>query len=135
MRKNDKSPFPFLRQGLSFLACFLLLKISVQAASLVDATYKVKRQLAIVNKADSKNEVREAYKNFFAKSMNSQCRWFPSDSEFMSISSLKCGALTGTLSAVSRFMTEHDAAHISLEAVNEKNHLRFIDFEFNCDLF
>ncbi len=104
--------------------------------SLIDARFKLSKKLKSPHVAASDTtEVGVLYKNVFAKSMYSKCRWYPSDSQYMAIHAKRCGATRGTLLAVARFMTEHDAVHVADEVVNDHNHIRFVDFGGSCELF
>lgn len=114
---------------------FTLLNSGATKASIIDANFKLGRQTQSGNKVITANEVSTLYKGFLAKSMYSRCRWFPSDSEYMRIASIKCGAAKGTLLAFSRFMTEHDAYRIAEGMVNDNDHVRFLDFGHGCDFF
>lgn len=103
-------------------------------ASLIDARFKLARQQGQIGRREPPNEVGSLYKNFLAKSMYSQCRWFPSDSEYMKIMSNKCGSARGTVLAFARFMSEHDAYRISEGLVNDHGRIRFLGFRNSCEL-
>jgi putative component of membrane protein insertase Oxa1/YidC/SpoIIIJ protein YidD len=118
-----------------FLICIFLLSKTADSASLIDAQFKLRRLTPNKLQFSSANQVGDLYKNFLAKSMYSKCRWFPSDSEYMKITSRQCGQMKGTLLAFSRFMGEHDAYRISKQIVNDHEHIRFLNFGRDCDLF
>lgn len=134
----DHSNFAYIFRSLFLqrpLAFILLLFFSLPIkASFVDAKFKLSRKLSASQSAGSTNEVATLYKDFLSKSIYSRCRWLPSDSQYLTMTSQKCGRLKGTLLAFSRFMTEHDADKISEGIVNDDGHIRFLSFGRNCDL-
>jgi hypothetical protein len=101
--------------------------------SLVDANYKLSRlqQRDGYRKADT-NELLQFYVGILKHSMYSHCSWFPSDSQYMKAYSF-CGAEKAALFAVSRFMYETDAYRLVKGYVNDKEHVRFLDFRKTCD--
>lgn len=105
------------------------------SASLIDAKFKLSRRQSYSNGLGSvsESEIHTLYKRFLSKSMYSRCRWLPSDSQYLSITSKKCGRLHGTILAFSRFMVEHDADKISEGVVNDNGHIRFVSFGDSCD--
>lgn len=74
------------------------------------------------------------YRNGIAKTLYSQCKWFPSDSTYTSIAQKKCGVLTGTMLGFARFMNEQDAAYMGYPTVHFRNHLNFVDLPNECTL-
>lgn len=133
--KVDRSYLNCVVNYLYLLFFGLFFFSSLAQASLIDAKFKLTRQLSAFRSTKSTNEIATLYKDFLSKSMYSRCRWFPSDSQYLAIVSQKCGRLRGTLLAFSRFMTEHDANNISEGIVNDEGHLRFLSFGQSCDLF
>lgn len=134
---SNKYKFTTLNSSIQFYFMTLLclsLACSTANASLIDAKYKLSRRLSLSGSHKSTNEISTLYKDFLSKSMYSKCRWFPSDSQYLAISSQKCGRTRGTLLAFSRFMTESDADKISEGIVNDDGHIRFLGFGDNCEL-
>lgn len=123
----------------SFLKCqligvgILLFGGSLDASSLIDANFRLQRQLKI--KAAPTNPLGSLYRGALGKTMYSHCRWFPSDSQYLEIATLHCGAPRGTVLAISRFMREYDAHRITDQFVNDRGLLRFLDFGKSCDVF
>ena len=128
--------YPAKSQLVRYVLAFGLLMIFApqSQASLIDAKYKLARKLPSSHEGRTPNEVGNLYKKFLSKSMYSRCRWLPSDSQYLAISSKKCGPIRGTILAFSRFMTEHDADKLSAGVVNDTGRIRFLDFGDNCDL-
>ncbi len=122
----------------SFLRCVIatlaILVCPSGKASLIDAQFKLTK-LAPARKSGSGNEVAMLYRNVLAKSVYSKCRWLPSDSQYLTIVSQRCGRARGTFLAFARFMTEHDADKISEGAVNDGGHIRFLNFRNSCEFF
>lgn len=110
------------------------------SASLIDANFKQSRMLQPDRSREdtprnaATNDIGVAYKSLFARSMYSACRWFPSDSEFLKISSQRCGPTRGTVLAFARFMSEHDAERISQGIVVDQNRIRFLGLSNDCNL-
>jgi putative component of membrane protein insertase Oxa1/YidC/SpoIIIJ protein YidD len=99
-------------------------------ASLIDANFKLSKQ--ITTRQNVKNNLAEAYTTIFKQFLYSRCRWLPSDSDYLKIASRHCGVFKGTLFAIARFTNEYDAFLINSDIVNDHQHLRFVDFKFNC---
>lgn len=121
-----------------FVVPALLLFFFGEAAnskSLVDANFKLSRkQFSSGDDGNSNSDLGLLYQNVLSKSMYSKCRWYPSDSQYLSLKTKECGAYRGTVLAFSRLMLENDADKISAGVVNESHHLRFVDFGVGCDL-
>jgi hypothetical protein len=115
-----------------FLATLLYLPSSF-ATSLIDSQFKLSRQTQN-KKQMARQEVDILYKQMFSRSMYSNCRWFPSDSEYMRIMSRRCGSAKGLIKGYARFTTEFEAFRLSEGSVNDHGRLRFVQFGDDCDL-
>lgn len=111
----------------------LLFSGTLEAASLIDANFRLKRHLRV--ESAPTNQLGTLYKGALGKSMYSHCRWLPSDSQYLEISTIQCGAFRGTISAISRFMREYDAHRLTDQVVNDHGLIRFVDFSKDCDVF
>lgn len=112
----------------------ILFSEPIFAASLIDAKFKLQRK-QIKPTVVTSNEIGVLYKDVLAKSMYSDCRWLPSDSQFMAIKSRQCGQGRGFVMAFSRFMTEHDANNFSKDIVVDNGRIHFINFGDGCEVF
>jgi putative component of membrane protein insertase Oxa1/YidC/SpoIIIJ protein YidD len=123
-----------LRFLIPLVLGILLVYSPYASPSLIDAKFKLSKRLAVSPAEGAASEVAILYRDFLSKSMYSRCRWLPSDSQYLTIMSNKCGRSKGLLLAFSRFMTENDAHLISDGIVNDDNHIRFLDLKDNCEL-
>lgn len=123
--------WPILLNGLLFC-------LNAQPSS-IDAHFRLKRikqkSGTVHGSRSHKNEFFLLYKELFSKSMYSECRWMPSDSEYSMWMSQKCGHVKGVVFSVSRFMKESDAYRHSAKTLVDHNHLRFEDFNESCQIF
>ncbi len=121
------------------LVFFILMSFkSVFASSNIDAHFKIKaksrrHQQRVLRSQDS--DILILYQQFFAKSMYSKCRWFPSDSGYLKLKSLNCGSGVATLKSIGRFLDEFDADKLTLDTIVDQGHRKFFDFDEGCDVF
>lgn len=117
-----------LLTSLGLSACQSLPLPAGQPLSGLDQKYKLKKKLIA---APAEGSVL-AYQNIFALTLYSNCKWYPSDSNFAQVAQKKCGTLRGGLMAFSRFLMEEDAVRMGYPLVIYENHLESVDFPDEC---
>jgi hypothetical protein len=139
MIKNRSALKPLVFFILTITCCILVRASAF--ASLIDAKFKIESQLmsesekSKVNLESPNSMLGFLYKNLFAKSMYSKCRWLPSDSKYLNIKTSECGSGIATIKAVGRFLDEFDADMLTTEKIIDQGHMKFFDFDEGCNVF
>jgi putative component of membrane protein insertase Oxa1/YidC/SpoIIIJ protein YidD len=119
----------FILSGFVFLSACQMTSVqpSVQLST-IDQKFKLQ-------KTQSKSETSWAvtvYRNVVAPTLSTQCKWYPSDSQFARGAQKRCGNLRGGVMAFSRFLYEEDASTMGYPFIINNNRIEFVDLPNEC---
>ena len=105
----------------------------LSSMSVVDARYRMQRE-GTGQASGEQPYAATFYRAGIGRTLGTDCRWFPSDSEYALRKNRQCGPAVAILKSFSRYTAEFDAYQISEGVVNIDERAHFYQFDPDCDL-
>lgn len=132
---------PTKKRLFFFLPAFLLAACSAAqftnpSASSIDAHYSWNRFAKKVSSSNesisTKSQGVRFYQNIASQTLGSHCSHFPSDSSYTQAIFAQCGALSGVVHGMSRFLLEPDSANLGLPVITTAKKIYYQNFTYAC---
>lgn len=136
-----------LRSSLTFTKCFVQIGFLFGLSFIMACAGKVpsgsvrsgldgKLQIQRLNKQEGPGAASPGisfYQKVLRSTLNSECRYYPSDSEYAQMMAKRCGPVKTMLKSFARFSLEPEAAQLGRPIVRVEDKIHFQDIPYGCN--